>query len=254
MLFFIIFSIMVFARYWIQFPVLYSRTFCLSILYTCISPLNFSSIPFLYLSVQFSLVTQSCPTLCDPMNRSRPGLPVHHQLPESTQTHVHCVSDTIQPSHPLSSPSPSALNLSQHQGLFQWISSLYRVAKVLEFQLQNQALQWTPRTDLLQNGLVGSPCSQRDSQESFSTPQFKSINSLVFSFLHSPAFCIVQLSYPYMATGKTIALTRQTLVGKVTSLLLNMLSRLVITFLPRNKRLLISWLQSPSSVILEPQK
>ena len=93
-------------------------------------------------------VTQSCPTLCDPMNRSTPGLPVHHQLLESTQTHVHCVGDAIQPSHPLSSPSP-ALNLSQHQGLFKWVSCSHHVAKVLEFQLQHQSFQWTPRTGLL---------------------------------------------------------------------------------------------------------
>ena len=83
----------------------------------------------------FSSVAQSCPTLCDPMNCSMPGLPVHHQLPEFTQTHVHQVSDTIQPSHPLSSPSPPALNPSQHQSLFQWVNSLHEVAKVLEFQL-----------------------------------------------------------------------------------------------------------------------
>ena len=100
-------------------------------------------------SVQFSSVAQSCPTLCHPMNCSTPGLPVHHQLPESTQTHVHRVGDAIQPSHPLSSPSPPALSLSQHQGLFKWVSSLHQVAKVLEFQLQQQSLQWTPRTDLL---------------------------------------------------------------------------------------------------------
>ena len=81
----------------------------------------------LFLSVQFSSVTQSCPTLCDPINRSMPGLPVHHQLPESTQTHIHQVSDAIQPSHPLLSPSPPALNLSQHQGLFQWVSSSVQV-------------------------------------------------------------------------------------------------------------------------------
>ena len=91
--------------------------------------------------------------LCDPMNRSTPGLRVHHQLPESTQTHVHCVSDAIQPSHPLSSPSPPALSLSQHQGLFQWVSSPHQVAKVLEFQLQHQSFQWTLRTDL-QDGVV----------------------------------------------------------------------------------------------------
>ena len=130
-----------------------------------------------------SSVTQSCPILWDPINHSTPGLPVHHQLPESTQTHVHWVGDDIQPSHPLSFPSPPALNLSQHQGLFQWVSSSHWVAKVLEFQLQHQSLQWTPRTDLLQDGLVGSPCSPRDSQESSPTPQFKSINSLVLSFL-----------------------------------------------------------------------
>ena len=95
-----------------------------------------------------SVATQSCPTLCDPMNHSTPGLPVHHQLPESTQTHVHWVGDAIQPSHPLSSPSP-ALNLSQHQGLFKWVSSSHQVAKVLEFQLQHQSFQWIFRTDFL---------------------------------------------------------------------------------------------------------
>ena len=85
-------------------------------------------------SGQFNSVAQSCPALCDPMNHSMPGLPVHHQLPESTQTHVHWVGDTIQPSHALSSPSPPALNLSQHQGLLKWVNSLHQVAKVLEFQ------------------------------------------------------------------------------------------------------------------------
>ena len=98
---------------------------------------------------QFSSVTRSCPTLCDPMDCSTPGLPVHHQLPEFTQTHVHRVGDAIQPSHPLSSPSPPAPNPSQHQGLFKWISSSHQVAKVLEFQHQHQSFQWTPRTDLL---------------------------------------------------------------------------------------------------------
>ena len=86
-------------------------------------------------SVQFSSVAQSCPTLCDPMNHSMPGLPVHHQLPESTQTHVHRVGDAIQPSNPLLSPPPPAFNSSQHQGLFKWVSSLHQVARVLEFQL-----------------------------------------------------------------------------------------------------------------------
>ena len=85
-------------------------------------------------SVQFSSVAQSCPTLCDPTDRSTPGLPVHHQLPEFTQTHAHWVSDAIQPSHPLSSPTPPTFNLSQHQGLFKWVSSLHQVAKLLEIQ------------------------------------------------------------------------------------------------------------------------
>ena len=91
--------------------------------------------------LQFSSVAQLCLTLCKPMNCSTPGFPVHHQLPEFTQTHVHCVSNDIQPSHPLSSPSPPAFNLSQHQGLFQWVSSSYQVAKILEFQLQHQSFQ-----------------------------------------------------------------------------------------------------------------
>ena len=90
-------------------------------------------------SVQFSSVAQSCPTLCDPMNCSTPGLPVHHQLPEFTETHVHRVSDAIQQSHPLSSPSPPAPNPSQHQSLFQWVSSSREVAKVLEFQVQHHS-------------------------------------------------------------------------------------------------------------------
>ena len=137
-------------------------------------------------SVQFTSVAQACPTLCDLMNRSMPGLPVHHQLPELTQTHVHWVGDAIQPSHPLSSPSPPSPNPSQHQGLFQWVNSLHEVAKVLEFQLQHQSSQWTPRTDRLSDGPVGSPCSPKDSQEFSPTPQFKSINFSALSFLHSP--------------------------------------------------------------------
>ena len=94
------------------------------------------------LKLSFSSVAQLCPTLCNPMDCSMPGFPVHHQLPEPTQTHVHRVSDAIQPSHPLSSPSPPAFNLSQHQGLFKWVSSSHQVAKVLEFQLQHQSFQW----------------------------------------------------------------------------------------------------------------
>ena len=163
------------------------------------------------LKIQFCSVAQSCLTLCDPMNRSTPGVPVHHQLRESTQTYVHWVSDAIQPSHLLSSPSPPALNLSQHQGLFQWLSSLHQVAKVWEFQLQHQSFQWTPRTGLLQNGLVGSPCTPRDSQESSPNHSSKA------SILQCSAFFTVQLLHPYMTTGKTIALTRQTFVGTVIS-------------------------------------
>ena len=133
-----------------------------------------------------SSVAQSCLTLCDPMDCSTPGFPVHHQLLEFAQTHVHWVSDAIQPSHPLSSPSLPTFNLSQHQGLLQWVSSSYQVAKLLEFQLQHQSFQWTFRTDFLCNWLVQSPCSPRDSQESSPTQQFKSINSLALNSLYSP--------------------------------------------------------------------
>ena len=96
---------------------------------------NFREVDPRFSSIQFSSVTQSCPTLCDPMNCSTPGLPVHHQLPEFTQTHIHRVSDAIQPSHPLSSPSPPAPSPSQHQSLFQWVNSSHEVTKALEFQL-----------------------------------------------------------------------------------------------------------------------
>ena len=100
-------------------------------------------------SVQFSSVAQSCLTLCNPMNCRMPGLLIHYQFPEFTQTQVHWVREAIQPSHPLSSPSPPALNLSQHQGLFKWVRSSYQVAKVLKLQGQYQAFQWTPRTYFL---------------------------------------------------------------------------------------------------------
>ena len=137
-------------------------------------------------TMSFSSVTQSCPTPCNPMDCSIPGFPVHHQLPEPTQTHVHWVSDAIQSSHPLSSPSLHTFNLSQHQSLFKRVSSSHQMAKILEFQLQHQSFQWIFRTDFLQDGLVGSPCFPRDSQESSPTPQFKSIKSSVLSFLYSP--------------------------------------------------------------------
>ena len=124
----------------------------------------------------FSSIAQSGPTLCNPMNRSTPVLPVHHKLPEFTQTHAHWVGDAIQPSHPLSSPSSPAPNPSQHQGLFQWVNCLHEVAKVLEFQLQHQSFQWIPRTGLLQMDWLDLLAVQGDSQESSPTPQFKSIN------------------------------------------------------------------------------
>ena len=111
--------------------------------------MDFSLRIFMWYSAHFSSVAQSCLTLCDPMDCSIPCLPIHHQLPEFTQTHVHRVSDAIQPSHPLSSASPPAFNLSQHQGLFQGVSSSHQMAKVLEFQLQHQSFQWIFRTDFL---------------------------------------------------------------------------------------------------------
>ena len=152
-------------------------------------------------------LVQSCPTLWNPMNCSTPGLPVHHQLPESNQIHVHRVGGAIQPSHPLSSLSPPALNLSQHQGLFKWVSSSHQVAKGLESQLQHQSFQWTPRTDLL--AIQGTLKS------------FLQHHSLKASILWCSGFFIVLLSHPYMTTGKTIALTRRTFVGKLMSLLFN---------------------------------
>ena len=135
-------------------------------------------------SIQFSSVTQLCPTLCDPMDCSTPGLPVHHQLQDLAQTHAHGVGDAIQPSHPLSSPSPLAFSLGQHKGLSQWVSSSHQEAKVL--QLQHPSFQWVVRVDFLEDWLAGSPCSARDSQESSPIPPFKRITSLVLSILYSP--------------------------------------------------------------------
>ena len=107
------------------------------------------NISFLIYRRYFSSVAQSCPTLCNPMDYSTPGFPVHHQLPESTQTYVHWFGDAIQPSHPLSSPFSSAFNLSQNQVLFQWVSSLHQVAKILARQLQHKSFQWIFRVDFL---------------------------------------------------------------------------------------------------------
>ena len=139
---------------------------------------------------------------------------------------IHRVGDAIQPSDHLSSPSLPAFNLSQHQGLFKWVSFLNHVAKVLKLQLQHQSFQWIFRTDL--DLLAWSPCSPRNSQESYPTPQFKSINFWAFGLLY------VQPSHPYMTTERIIALTRWTFVGKVLSLLFNMLSRFVTVFLQRS--------------------
>ena len=163
-------------------------------------------------SYSYSSVAQSCLTLCDPMDWSMPGIPVHHQLPEFTQTHVHQVGDAIQPSHPLSAPSPPAFNLSQDQGLFKWASSSHQVAKVLEFQLQHQSLNE-------HSGLISFRMDWLDLLVVQGT--LKSLlqhHSSKVSILRHSAFFIVQLSHPYMTTGKTIALTRWTFVGKVMSL------------------------------------
>ena len=136
---------------------------------------------------RFSSVTQSCPTLCDPMDCSTLGFPFHHQLLEFTQIHVHCVGDPIQPSHPLSFPSPPALNLSQHQGLFQWVSSSHQVAKVLAFQLQHQSFQWTLRTDQSPLGWTGWISLQsKGLSRVFSNTTVQKHHSSVLSFLHSP--------------------------------------------------------------------
>ena len=173
---------------------------------------------------------------------------VHHQLLEFPQTHVHRVSDAIQPSHPQLSSSPPAPNPSQHQSLFQWVNSLMRWPKYWSFSFSISPSKEIP-------GLISLRIDWLDLLAVQGT--LKSLlqhHSSKASILRRSAFFTVQLSHPYMTTEKTIALTRRTLVGKVMSLLLNMLSRLVITFLPRSKCLLISWLQPPSAVILEPPK
>ena len=182
------------------------------------------------------------------MNRSTPGLPVHHQLPELAQTHVHWVGDAIQPSHPLLSPSllpsifPSIRVFSSESVLCimwpKYWSISFSISPSNEYSwLISFRTEWL---DLLAvQGTLKSLLQHHSSKA---------------SILWCSAFFMVQLSHPYMTTGKTIALTRQTFVGKVMSLLFNMLSRLVIAFLPRSKHLLISWLQPPSAVILEPKK
>ena len=161
---------------------------------------------------QYSSVTWLFLTLCDPMGYSMPGLPVHHQFPEFTQTHVHWVHDAIQPSQFLSSPSPPAFYLSQHQGLFQWVSSSYQVAKVLEFQLQHQALQWNTQdwSPLEWTGCISLQSKGLSRVFSNTTVQK---HQFFGAQLYSPTLIAIQ------TTGKTIALTRWTFVGKVMSLL-----------------------------------
>ena len=180
-------------------------------------------------SVQFSSVTQSCLTLCNPMECSMPGFRVHHQLLEPTQTHVHPVGDAIQPSHPLSSPSPPALNLSQHQGLSSESVLCITWPKYWSFSFSISPSNEYP-------GLISFRMDWLDLLAAQRT--LKSLlqhHSSKVSVLWHSAFFKVQLSHPYVTTGKIMALTRQTLVGKVMSLLFNMLSRLVIDFLQRSK-------------------
>ena len=205
-------------------------------------------LPQQFVRIQFSSVTQSCPTLCDPVDYSSPAFSVHQQILAPTQTHVHPISDAIQSSHPLSSPSPPTFNLSQHQGLFKWVSSLHRWPKYWRFSFSIS----------LSNEYSGLISYRMDWLDLLAVQvtlksllQYHSSNA---SILRCSAFFIVQLSHPYMTTGKTIALTRWIFVGKIMSLLFNMLSSLVITFLSGNKRFIISWLQSPSAVILETKK
>ena len=179
-------------------------------------------------SVQLSSGTQLCPTLCNPMDCSMPGVPVYHQLPEFTQTHVHRVSDAIQPSHPLSSPSPD-FNLSQHRGLYQWVVLHIKWPRYWSF-----SFNISPSNEY--SGLISFRMDWLDLLAVQGT--LKSLlqhHSSKASILRCSAFFTVQLSHPLMTTGKTIALTRQTFAGKVISLLFNMLSRLVIVFLLRSK-------------------
>ena len=173
------------------------------------------------------------------MNHSTPRLPVHHQLPEFTQTHVHRVSDVIQPSHPI----PPSIRVFSNESTLRM-----RWPKYWSFSFSISPSNEHPGLISFRMDRLDLLAVQRTLK---SLLQHHSSKALI---LQRSAFFTVPLSHPYMTTGKTIALTRQTFVGKVMSLLLNMQSRLVITFLPRSKCLLISWLQSPSAVILEPQK
>ena len=182
------------------------------------------------------------------MNRSTPGLPVHHKLPEFTQTHVHWVGDAIQPSHPLLSPSPPALNLSSIRVFSNESALRMRWPKYWSFSFSISPSNEYPGLIFFRMDWLDLLAVQGNLKSLLQHHSSKA------SILQHSAFFTVQLSHPYMTIGKTIALTRRTSVSKVMSLLFNMLSRLVITFLPRSKHLLILWLKSPSAVILEPPK
>ena len=184
------------------------------------------------------------------MDCSSPGCSLLHYLWEFPQIHVHWVGDAIQPSHPLSPPSLPAPNLSQHRGLFQWVSSLHQMGKVLELHFQHQSFQWifrviSFRMDSLDLLAVQGTLKSLLQHHSSKTTILRCLAFLTLAF---------QLSYLYMITGKLIALTVWTFVGKVISLLFNMLSRFVIAYLPRSNCILISWQQEPFIEILEPPK
>ena len=168
------------------------------------------------------------------MDCNAPDCPVLHCLPEFAQIHVHCISDAIQLSHPLMPPSPSALNLSQHQGLFQWVSSSHQVTKILELQHQSFELSIQGWFTLRLTDLILRSKGLTRVFSSTTVPRHQFFVTAFFSVWHSQ---------PYMTTGKSIALTVQTFVGKTMSLFFNTLSRFVIAFLPRCNHLLISWLQ-----------
>ena len=176
-----------------------------------------------------------------------PGFPVHQQLPKLAQTHVHQVSDAIQPSHSLLSPSPPALNLSKHQGLCNELALCNRWPKYWNFSLSISPSNEYSRLISFRMYWLDLLAVQGTLKNLLQHHSSKA------SILWCSAFFIVQLSHPYLTTGKTKALTRRTFLGKVMSLLFNMLSRLVTAFLPRSRYLLISWLQSPSAMILEPK-
>ena len=182
------------------------------------------------------------------MNRSTPGFPVPHHLPEFTQAHIHRVGNAMQPSHPLSFPSPPASIIPSIK-VFSNVSVLrIRWPKYWSFSFRISPSNEHPGLFSFRMDWLDLVAVQRTLKSVLQHHSSKP------SILWCSAFFTVQFSHPYMTTGKTIALTRWTFVGKVMSLLFNMLSRLVITFLPRSKHLLISWLQSPSAVILEPKK